>query len=388
MTSQRGSLALRIAARSAIVLGSVSAIALVAIWSVLTSVTSASVVVDPPEPASGPQAIEAVLQFSSKITGTILAISAVSLVLLVAVGTLISYRAAQSSLSRVESISTHTRRITSNTLNERLALSGPPDEIKNLADTIDETLTKLEEAFSQQERFAANASHELRTPLTVLRTTIESIQRDSLPAQKDDVDRLMRNALKMEATIDALMLLAQSKALPEERKHLLDLSATLEVVVEELSPKLASRGVFYSVVAEPCVHTLGDQVLLLRAVHNLVENAALYTPPGGTAVFAVRRDGGFSELVVTNSGPRIEAQVAAQLTEPFNRGSDSRLQTFRGTGLGLSIVQAVAHQHGGRLSIEANADGGIRAILRLPNSEKVGDQPSVDPRPFEQRPAT
>lgn len=370
----RSPLARRIACTAATTFATVSAFVLVAVWAVLSSVASSSISVDPPEAeASTPQVVEAVYQLASSTVTSIMIVTATALLGITILGTVISYRAARVSLGRVADISAHTRRITASTLDERLSLAGPPDEIKDLADTIDDTLTKLDEAFDQQERFAANASHELRTPLAVLRTSIESLSKRATVDSMDDTDRALRNALKMEAILDSLMLLAQTKQISSDRRYLVDLSVSLQVAWDDIASEFQARDIAATVEIADGVQTTGDQTLLLQAIYNVLANAARYTPVGGIARFAIRAENEHAVLIFANNGDFVTPEEAMRLVEPFNRGANSRLGDSPGAGLGLSIVNSVVRQHGGTLHVTANAEGGLTVTISLPQ-RKVGTE--------------
>ncbi|WP_159619095.1 sensor histidine kinase [Ruania rhizosphaerae] len=369
MTIQHRSLATRIAVSSAAILTAISGLVLVAEWIVLTSVATSSVTVDQPDAEAAPEVVEAVYQLTSGTIITTMLVTAVALLAIIATGTIVSYRAARISLRRVADISAHTRRITASTLDERLDLDGPHDEIKDLADTIDDTLGQLDDAFSQQERFAANASHELRTPLAVLRTSLESLSaRDDLH-EDDDLQRSVRSTRRVQAILDSLLVLAQTKLLPPERRFPVDLSTTVGVAFEDHAHAFVERDIHTVVDIDGDVNTSGDQTLLLQAVHNLLHNAARYTPPGGNAHVIVTNDEHSALVTVTNDGDVFTSAEASRLTEPFNRGTDSRLNRSPGHGLGLSIVNSIVRQHGGTFTITANANGGITAAIRLPATE-------------------
>lgn len=358
------SLAGRIALRTALILAAISALVLIAEWTVLRSVASANISVTPEGSAAAPEVVEAVFQLASDVIATTLTVSAIALLAITAIGALLSYRAARSSLKRVAEIDTHTRRITASTLGERLNLPGPRDEIKQLADTIDETLDRLDDAFAQQERFAANASHELRTPLTVLHSSLEALGVKN--TDEPEIARSLRSVRRMNEIIDALLLLAQTKRLPEEHGFPVDLAAVLHIVYEDMEPHFREKGVSAKIEAEHPVYVHGDQTLLVQAVHNLIQNAANYTPSGGSVLFEATVDGGEAVLTFTNDGATLHEGEAARLLEPFNRGEDSRISGKPGHGLGLSIVSSIVRQHGGNFSMTARPGGGVVAAVRIP----------------------
>lgn len=358
------SLAGRIALRTALILASISALVLFAEWTVLRSVASANISVTPEDSAAAPEVVEAVFQLASGVIATILTVSAIALLAITAIGALLSYRAARASLQRVAEIDAHTRRITASTLDERLKLPGPRDEIKQLADTIDETLDRLDAAFAQQERFAANASHELRTPLTVLQSSLEALGVKN--ANEPEIARSLRSVRRMNETIDALLLLAQTKRLPVEHGFPVDLAAVVHIVHEDTEPRFSEKGISVDIRAAHPVYVHGDQTLLVQAVHNLIQNAANYAPSGGSAVFEAVSVNEEAVLIFSNNGPVLDEGEAARLLEPFNRGEDSRISGRPGHGLGLSIVNSIVRQHGGNFSLSARGGGGVVVEARIP----------------------
>lgn len=370
---RKRSLATRIALTAAAIFTAISVLVLLAVWAAITSVASSSITVQPEDGAgSAPQVVEAVFRLTSQATTTIMVITGAALLLITVLGAYITYRAARSSLRRVAEITQHTRRITASTLDERLALRGPNDEIKDLADTIDETLGQLSEAFAQQERFAANASHELRTPLAVVRTSLDTI--GARHPGDEDVERSIRNISLMDQTIDSLLLLAQTRQLPDDRRFAVNVAEVVCIVSDELAEEFTTREVTVDVAAEADAVVDGDLTLITQAVHNLVRNAALYTTVGGRATFEVSSSS--SEVVArfANDGPAFTVEESAQLLEPFSRGSHSRVGNPGGHGLGLSIVASIARQHGGIFTVEPRLEGGLVGTLRLPHAKKeAGD---------------
>lgn len=380
MSTHNSSLATRIALRSGAIFAAISALVLITEWIVLSSVITSSIITDAPtaNEAAG-QATEAVFELASSTIRTVMIVSAVALLAVTTLGALISYRAARVSLQRVAAVNAHTRRITASNLDERLNLDGPQDEIKDLADTIDSTLAQLEMAFAQQERFAANASHELRTPLAVIRTSVESLSKRDTAGSEEDVDRSLRSVSRMELVLDSLMVLAHTKRLPLDLRFPVDLSAMLHVVWEEVATQFSDRHIAVTIGADDGVHTTGDETLLVQAVHNVLQNAARHTPPGGTAVFTVTKNGDRAVLTFANDGDPITTADAEMLIEPFNRGPNSRLSNTPGSGLGLSIVNSIIRQHEGTFNITPNSHGGVTATILLPYTEVRAGEPIPDP---------
>lgn len=245
-------------------------------------------------------------------------------------------------------------------LHERIDLRGPDDEVKDLANTFDTMVERLDRSFDGQRRFVANASHELRTPLTVGRSLVEvAMHRKSA---SEDVKRLGEHLLEIntrhERLIAGLLVLARSENEITERFPV-DLADVVTHVVSQFdhSIELTSAEAW----------TSGDALLLERMVHNLVENAVRYNGPEGWVRVVSRTDGDRVEVSVSNTGPAIPPYEVPTLFEPFRRLAD-RLPSTRGAGLGLSIVRSVARAHGGDASAVARAGGGLVVTVSLPGS--------------------
>ena len=250
-------------------------------------------------------------------------------------------------------------------LHERIALRGPHDEVKNLADAFDTMVERLDRSFDGQRRFVASASHELRTPLTVGRSLIElAMHRKSASA---DVRRLGEDLLEInsrhERLITGLLLLTKSENEITE-KFPVDLADLVTHVVTQTAPEAERAGV--TVVEEAAeALTLGDALLLERLVHNLVENGIRHNAgPGGLVEVVSRTVDDRAEVTVSNTGPVIPRHEIQDVFEPFRRLGADRIAG--GAGLGLSIVRAVATAHGGEATARPRAGGGLVVTVRLP----------------------
>jgi len=255
------------------------------------------------------------------------------------------------------------QRLSLSTLHERIALTGPDDELRRLADTFDAMLDRLERAVDGQRRFIANVSHELRTPLAVQRTAIEVGLAHPTPERLERIrTELLRNTLRSERLIEGLLLLAKGERGLDARAPV-DLSAVVNEAVEESRSRADAAGVTLRLQAVRPVAVLGDEVLLSQLVTNLVENAIRYNVPGGNVVIELSEDTG---LVVGNTGPHVPEDRADELFEPFRRLDADRTGSGEGAGLGLSIVGAIARAHGGTVTLRPNPDGGLTVRVDLP----------------------
>ena len=253
-------------------------------------------------------------------------------------------------------------------LHERIALRGPDDEVKNLADAFDTMVERLDHSFDGQRRFVANASHELRTPLTLGRALVEvAIHRKTA---SDDVKQLGETLLEInsrhEQLITGLLLLADSEK--EITAYPVNLADVVTHVTAQLTPEAQTAHV--DLIRQPSdAPTQGDALLLERLIHNLIENGIRHNLPasdGGWVRVVSRTVGEWVEVEVSNTGARVPPYEVEGLFKPFHRLGEQRVVGAKGAGLGLSIVQAVAQAHGGSVSAEAREGGGLVIIVSLP----------------------
>jgi signal transduction histidine kinase len=284
---------------------------------------------------------------------------------------LIGWLVAGRALRPVHAITAAARRASEENLGERIALAGPPDELKDLADTFDAMLARLDAAFASQRRFVANASHELRTPLTVMRTAIDVTlaKPERTPAQLEEMAVEVRQAAdRAESLIEALLTLARSDRGTGPRVPL-DLAILAEDALEDARPAIqaASLQINASLGASPAT---GDPVLVARLVANLVDNAVRYNVPDGWVEVVTGTRDGTAFISVTNSGWAISPADADTLFEPFRRhgpGAGSP-PTADGTGLGLSIVRSVVTAHRGEVTARPRVAGGLEVVVALPTA--------------------
>ncbi|RKN67263.1 MULTISPECIES: HAMP domain-containing sensor histidine kinase [unclassified Microbacterium] len=289
------------------------------------------------------------------------------MVVLLAIGLGGGWLLAGRMLAPLDRISDAAKLATQGSLSHRVALDGPRDEFRDLADVFDSMLEQLERQVAEQQRFAANASHELRTPLAISQALLEVARTDP----DRDVDALIArleevNARAVELT-EALLVLsrAESRSFPRE---LVDLSLLAEEAVEILLPLADRRGVAVEVGGAPA-SVLGSSTLLQQLVTNLVLNAVVHNLPSGGAV-AVRTHAlpEALALVIENTGEVMPVDRVATLTEPFQRGADrARSADHAGVGLGLAIAERITQAHGGTLVLTPRAEGGLIVTVWLPH---------------------
>jgi signal transduction histidine kinase len=270
-------------------------------------------------------------------------------------------------LRPIQAMTATARRLSDTNLHERLAMEGPADELKELADTFDGMLGRLESAFESQRRFVANASHELRTPLAIQRTVVDVAlaDPDATPQELRTMATSVRDAVdRSEGIIDGLLVLARSQqgtGMTEE----VDLAGVAGAALDQAQAEIAGAGLTVRRDLRPAP-LAGNRVLLERMAANLVDNAVRHNVAGGWV--EVTTDG--ATLTVRNSGAPIPPEEVAGLFEPFRRLAPDRIDSQRGHGLGLSIVQAVATAHRGRVRAEPLAGGGLSVTVELQRSSR------------------
>jgi signal transduction histidine kinase len=292
-----------------------------------------------------------------------------SLLALLGVGVLalvLGYFVADRALGPLQKVTATARRLSGSTLYERIALEGPKDEIKELADTFDEMLERLSQAFDAQRRFVANATHELRTPLAINRTLLEVALTD--PGASDDLKAVGRTLLatnaRHERLIDGLLLLARTER--ELTTHTpADLADVARAVLESVGNGDNGRGVTITTELTPA-RAVGDPVLLERLVSNLVDNAIKHNVDNGEVCVRTGVLDGAAACQVENTGPVVPAYEINGLFEPFRRLQSDRIESAKGAGLGLSIVRSVVNAHRGTVYATPRAGGGLIVTVRLP----------------------
>ncbi|WP_405011293.1 sensor histidine kinase [Kitasatospora sp. NBC_01539] len=260
------------------------------------------------------------------------------------------------------------REVAGSDLHRRIQLDGPDDELKELADTFDDMLDRLDRSFDSQRRFVANASHELRTPLAINRTLLEVQLSD--PAASADLQQLGKTLLatneRSEQLVEGLLLLARSDNEILDRRPV-ELSEVALRALEQLRPEAAGREVDLRPELNP-VTVSGNGILLERIALNLLQNAVRYNSPDGwVEISTAPAPGGIGELTVSNTGPVVPGYEMEHIFEPFRRvkGAD-RTRSDKGVGLGLSIVRSVVRAHGGTIEAAPRPGGGLTVRVRIP----------------------
>jgi signal transduction histidine kinase len=342
-------------------------------WSVLGTTLTAH-----PEPGSAPSAAPAqqANQGESRsgaeqtITADrqlLLARSAVALGIVTVAAAGAGWLLAGRVLRPLSTITAAARRISASNLNERLALQGPDDELKELGDTLDGLFARLEASFGAQRRFAASASHELRTPLTreraLLQVTLADPASTTQTWQAVSRELLASNA-EQERLIEALLTLASSEAGLSQREPV-DLADVTRAALAVPRPGIDRLGLTVAADIQPAV-LRGDPLLIQRLVTNLIDNAVGHNVAGGDILIGTHTSDGRAIATVTNSGPVIPPAEVDRLLQPFQRLGPRSARRGGGHGLGLSIAAAIAAAHDAAITVQPRPGGGIAIEVAFP----------------------
>ncbi len=300
--------------------------------------------------------------------------SAIALGVMAVLAVVLGWLVAGRVLRPLRTMAAATQQITERNLHERLALSGPNDEVKHLADTIDGLLARLDNAFQAQRRFVANASHELRTPLTFDRALLEVALADPDASSEElraTLEELLASGEQQERLMEALLTLASSER-GLDRREPVDLAAAAEQALSSIGSEAARQGlqVTSSIEAAPLT---GNRALVERMIANLMENAVHYNVPEGSIDLRTECRDGSAVLTVANSGLSVSRDDVDRLFQPFQRLGNDRTTHPGGHGLGLSIVRAVVTAHDAGLKIQLRPSGGLIVQIFFPLSPVDGN---------------
>jgi signal transduction histidine kinase len=307
------------------------------------------------------------------VLSTLLVRSGIALAIMTVASIGLGWVVAGRVLAPLRIITARTRRISHESLHERLALEGPSDEIKQLSDTIDDLLARLEQAFAAQRRFMANVSHELRTPLTMIRTSLDVAAAKPPPISTDSLvlsGKVREGLAQADRLVDSFLVLARAEggavanAQPVRLPGLVRSAvASRQETIDELKLELREG------LKDAWV--VGNEVLLSRLVANLIDNAVRYNQPGGFVGMTTESDRSSARLRVENGGPTIGPQEVGRLLEAFHRRGSDRTVASGGVGLGLPIVSAIAAAHHGVFELSARPGGGLVATVELPQADRA-----------------
>ncbi len=309
-------------------------------------------------------------QLHSGVSHGLLVGSAIALGVMTVVSLVLGWIVAGRVLRPLRQMTAATRRISADSLHERLAVAGPGDELKDLADTIDGLLARLEGAFVAQRRFVANASHELRTPLATMRASVDVAvaKPEPVPAQTIALaDRLRGELDRVDGLLDGFLALARAQHGDLPGQATLSLEYLTAAALAVRADAIAARHLtVHHTTGDGGTWVTGSQPLLCRMVDNVIDNAIGHNGNGGWISVTTGADEHLASLVVETGGDVLDADQVSQLTQPFRRLGADRTGSDHGSGLGLSIVEAIAAAHGGTLDLRARAEGGLRVGIALP----------------------
>jgi signal transduction histidine kinase len=302
--------------------------------------------------------------------------SGIALAIMAVVAIALGWLMAGRTLRPLRVITAATRRISERNLHERLALTGSRDEVKNLADTIDGLLARLDAAFDSQRRFVANASHELRTPLMLTQTLLQVALANpaiTLKTLSDACQEVLLACKEQDRLIQALLTLARSQRGIDHRETL-DLAEITRQVLHSRGPEAAARGVRVGAALAPAPVT-GDPRLAEILVSNLIENALRHNVPGGRIHVAASARQARASFTVSNTGPHVPADQVERLLQPFQHLDGERDHNHDGLGLGLSIVAAIAAAHDATLAVHPQPAGGLTIEVEFCTADSTAGSP-------------
>lgn len=309
------------------------------------------------------------VSFSSELIafkGQVILFSLICLLIMIIFGGIGAFYITKKSLWPVRLLSERLKKINANDLSVQLPVRGlPDDELKELTESFNVMLKNLEDAFQQQERFMANAAHEFRTPLTILKTNLE-VLRDDPSATLEDYRQLLnifeKTLKRMNHLVNELLVLAKNN---DPDKAVIEVGFIIRKVVNELNALASTQTISIETHIQPDIEIYGNELLIQRAISNLVENAIMYNRPQGKVIITCTSQEGECVISIMDTGDEIDEKHIPLLFEPFYRTSEGRTKNKSGTGLGLSITLSIIKKHEGTIEYcrEQTTKG---FIVRLP----------------------
>jgi signal transduction histidine kinase len=304
-------------------------------------------------------------------------VSAIALAIMAVISMALGWWIAGRVLRPLRTITNAARDISATNLHRRLALGGPDDEFKELGDTFDGLLERLDASFQAQRQFVANASHELRTPLARLKTLAQVALADpqaSVGSLRTSHERVLASEQQLEELIEALLSLAGGER-GLDRREPVDLAVATGEAITARHQEIERRGLRLNATLDPA-DIDGNPRLVERLAANLVDNAIAHNVPGGRIDVTTATEAGEAVLSISNDGPAIPPEELDRLRQPFQRLGTARTHRGDGHGLGLSIVHAIADTHGATVGIRPRPDGGLDVEVRFQlQSQTIGIQP-------------
>jgi signal transduction histidine kinase len=295
--------------------------------------------------------------------------SGIALAVMAGASLVIGWLVAGRFLKPLRTITATTRQISATSLHERLNLSGPDDELKELADNFDQLLDRLERSFALERQFVANASHELRTPLAGMRTSLEVAMAKPGPLPPHILtlaDRLARELDQVDRLLESFLTLAHSQQEPSGDESTVSLSGLARLAIQQPADTISAMDLDVEQQQGPDAWVTGSETLLSRLVENVINNAIGHNQPGGWVRVTTEVRVNRAYLVVENGGPVLHPDQVKELARPFQRIGAERTRSDSGSGLGLAIVSSILEVYGGTLDLQARTDGGLRVAISLP----------------------
>lgn len=316
-------------------------------------------------------------------TYSLIALAALFLASL-AIGWWLSGRA----LRPVRRITAAARDISATDLSRRIALDGPRDELRALADTVDDMLGRLDRAFGAQRQLIDDASHELRNPLAVIQANLDAVlsRDDAEPDERRQAAVVVGRATSRMTGLVEDLLASARRAAPDLAESDVDLAWVAREAAEEYLLLARDTDVVLSYRLGTGLGVVGDAEALRRAVDNLLSNAVRVAPPESEVVLAAGRRDGWCWIAVRDDGPGIDAEDQERVFDRFWRSAEARSRGDRRTGLGLAIVRQIVESSGGAVALHSRPGVGSTFVLWLPAGHRAagstaGPPPADDPLP-------
>jgi signal transduction histidine kinase len=289
-------------------------------------------------------------------------------------------------LRPVQQVTAAAREIGATDLSRRIALGGPRDELRDLADTVDDMLGRLDRAFTAQRQMIDDASHELRSPLAIIQINLDAVlSRDDVDAdERRRASTVTARAIQRMGSLIEDLLAAARRAAPAFTDADVDLGLVADEAADAFALLADSDGLHLERRLAPGLGVIGDAEALRRAVDNLLSNAVRVSPLGAEIVIGTGRHDGWAWLAVRDHGPGVAAEHQERVFDRFWRGPEGTGRRDRGTGLGLAIVRQVVESHGGTVALHSPPGAGATFVLWLPLrgagvTERTHRPPSDDP---------
>lgn len=297
--------------------------------------------------------------------------SVIATTIIILLSSVCTYFLTKKTLTPLQKLTSEVSQIQAQNLSTQLAVPNSKDEIAQLTSSFNEMLARLDNAFSTQKQFSANAAHELRTPLAVLQTNLEVFEKKQEPEMveyRQLFTMIKEQTARLSQLVGTLLDMTNLKSVPRTDQ------VTLEELVDEvfcdLDPVAEKAGIsiHFNNSANQDSHTdvTGSYVLLYRAVYNLVENAIKYNRPHGSVSVSVKQENGQAMVLVTDTGIGISPENQKKIFDPFFRVDKSRSRAMGGAGLGLALVDSIAKEHGGTVNVLESSEAGSTIALMLP----------------------